>query len=119
MKINSVWQTVRNHGRWLFLLVACATLIGVAPSVGGERKFAVMLANSPKEFPENGQPAQGLVSVAEIDRRYFGPILDNGGCYSDVDSFAAFWEEISYGDVTVTGQAFDWLSLPLAIRPPL
>lgn len=118
MKINSAWQTVRNHGRWLFLLTACATLIGVAPSDGAERKFWVALANSPKEFPNPdrdplGMPSGGLVSFAEVGARYFDhndPLLG---------SFAEYWKEISYGDVTVAGDVEDWISLPWAIRPPL
>jgi len=74
------------------------------------RPFVVMLANSPKSF-ENSQgfPVDGLTPVENIREAYFGT----------QDSFAEYWEEISYGDVDITGRVADWVNVPWAFRPTL
>ncbi len=76
---------------------------------GAERKFIVMLANSPKQHGAAQIPAGGLEDPAAISRAYFAK--DGSG------SFAEYWEEISYGDVTVSGQVTDWIELPWSIQP--
>jgi PKD repeat protein len=49
-----------------------------------------------------------------IRRQYFDDVAGN-----DVGSFAEYWREISYGDVTIGGNVTDWIDLPWAIQPPL
>lgn len=106
-------------GRRLHLAVGMLTawgLLNIAPAWGEERKFVVMLANSPKQFPNEdpvGQPYGGLANRDEIEDAYFDRTK------LDVDSFAEYWDEISYGDVQVTGLATGWINLPWAIQPPL
>ncbi|RME37046.1 MAG: PKD domain-containing protein, partial [Planctomycetota bacterium] len=81
-----------------------------------ERKFVVTLAHSPKSFTDaNGNPGLppgGLDAVAPIRQAYFDIDPTN-----DVLSFAEYWEEISYGDVTVSGDVFGWVTLPWAFEP--
>ncbi|MEK6676448.1 MAG: PKD domain-containing protein, partial [Planctomycetota bacterium] len=91
-------------------------LLGLAiPSAqAGERKFMVILASSPKQFPDGGVPGGGFANRTTIDRAYFDQGNNNG-----IDSFAEYWEEISYGDVTVSGSTFGWIDLPWAMQPPL
>ncbi|MCH9035230.1 MAG: hypothetical protein IID42_12140, partial [Planctomycetes bacterium] len=97
----------------LMLFVLCFFTGGVRAE---ERKFVVMLAHSPKAFTlENGVPKLppgGLPKADIIRKDYFDP--DNN---PEIDSFAEYWEEISYRDVTVTGRAFEWISLPWAFAP--
>ncbi len=103
----------------MFLLGACvgvAVLVIASKDASAElRKFAVTLAHSPKsQLDINGQPglpAGGLHSVEDIRRRYFDRSDDT------LDSFAEYWEEISYGDVTITGDVFEWVSLPWVFDP--
>ncbi len=97
--------------------VAAAALVvlTVGTVVGEERKFAVMLAHSPKSFETNGQPgvpSGGLPDVTAIDREYFSrnPV-------DAIGSFAEYWDEITYGDIHITGRAFGWVTLPWAFSP--
>ena len=82
---------------------------------GEHRKFSVMLAHSPKAFVGAdgipGLPPAGLFNVTTINKDYFDK-LD-----PDIDSFAEYWEEISYGVVIVTGRTFGWVTLPWAFEP--
>jgi len=97
------------------LAISCAAAERVRAA---QRTFIVMLANSPKEFPnparaQPGQPFGGLPSSAGIEDRYFDTLRD------DIGSFAEYWDEISYGDVTISGQVTQWINLPWAVLPPL
>lgn len=104
-------QTARGAAPYLVVFSAFLGLaVGLANA--GERKFVVMLANSPKQFPGTGQPPDGLANPENIRQQYFDKIPNNG-----IDSFAEYWEEISYGDVTITGLVTDWINLPWAVRP--
>ncbi len=87
--------------------VVGALLSGAARAA--ERQFFVILANSPKQFTD-GPPE--LVNPQLINRQYFDRISGNG-----IDSFAEYWEEISYGDVTIRGTTSDWINLPWRIMP--
>ena len=83
-----------------------------------ERKFMVMLANSPKQYPGPsrdplGQPTGGLINRKTIGDQYFDKLKP------EIGSFAEYWEEISYGDVTVAGIPTDWVSIPWPIQPML
>lgn len=93
---------------------------GRATLEGGraERKFLVMLAHSPKQYPNpdrdpQGQPPGGLVSRRLVHDQYFDT------ADPDIDSFAEYWEEVSYGDVPIDGLTTGWVAVPWAIQPPL
>ncbi|UCE60436.1 MAG: PKD domain-containing protein [Phycisphaerales bacterium] len=73
----------------------------------GERKFLVILATSPKQFPD-----ADLANPETVRRQYFDKIAGNA-----YESFAEYWEEVSYGDVTISGQVTDWVNLPWRIQP--
>ncbi len=96
-----------------------STLEFMAPAArAGTRQFLVILANSPKQYPNpdrvpQGQPEDGLPNPQLIFNQYFDTTSP------DIGSFAEYWEEISYGDVTIAGETTDWISLPWAILPPL
>ncbi|MBI4717019.1 MAG: PKD domain-containing protein, partial [Planctomycetes bacterium] len=86
---------------------------------GAERKFLVILAHSPKQYPNPnrvplGKPPGGLTNKQSIYDQYFD---QNPG--NTVESFAEYWAEISYGEVTISGDAAGWIDLPWAIQPPL
>jgi PKD repeat protein len=98
--------------------IAVSALLPASQSRAAERKYLVTLANSPKQYPGPArnprfQPTGGLINKTLIDRQYFDQIDPNIG------SFAEYWEEISYGDVTISGQVTDWVSLPWSIQAPL
>ncbi|MCH8147484.1 MAG: hypothetical protein IH987_05745, partial [Planctomycetes bacterium] len=96
----------------LTLFVLCLFTDGIRAE---ERKFVVMLAHSPKAFDQGGVPQVppgGLPDSDIIRKDYFDP--DHS---LDIDSFAEYWEEISYGDVTVSGFVAEWISLPWAFEP--
>lgn len=89
------------------LLGAATSLVMINHAVAEERKFVVMLANSPKQFA--GAPPT-LVNPQLVREQYFDKIAGNG-----IDSLAEYWEEISYGDVTISGDVTDWINLPWRI----
>jgi len=53
----------------------------------------------------------GLPNPQQIRNQYFDTINP------DINSFAEYWKEISYGDVTISGQVTDWVQLPWAVQP--
>lgn len=114
------WQTERTHAArllTLLALVAGATMLLRSANVvaGEQRKFVVMLAHSPKAFAAGGQPGlppAGLPNINQYKRDYF---LVNPN--DDVDSFAEYWEEVSYGNITISGDVYGWVNLPWAFEP--
>lgn len=120
---------MRSHQKKarLFRAVTLSLLAGVSavPLLftetvwAGQRQFLVILANSPKQYPNparvpRGQPGGGLPNPELIRQQYFDNVSDN-----EIGSFAEYWREISYGDVTISGDVTDWIDLPWAIQPPL
>ena len=102
----------------LFLAATVCSALFAENAADGERSFLVMLANSPKQYPgpdrePPGLPTGGLANRQLIFRQYFDRVDPQVG------SFAEYWEEISYGDVTISGNVTDWVNLPWAIQPPL
>ena len=77
--------------------------LATSSALAGQRQFLVILATSPKQNGVN--PV--LPNPQTIENAYF----------NDVNSFAAYWREISYGDVTVSGQVTDWIQLPWSVQP--
>ena len=78
----------------------------------GERQFLVILATSPKQF--GGAPGN-LINPELVNRQYFDRDPDNA-----TTSFLEYWEEISYGDVSIApspnrDKVTDWISLPWRI----
>jgi PKD repeat protein len=102
----------------LFRAVTLSLLAGVSAvpllltenAWAGQRQFLVILATSPKEY-NGGLPPGGLPNPQLIRNQYFDTINPA------VNSFAEYWKEISYGDITISGQVTDWLQLPWAIQP--
>ncbi len=87
------------------LLLAC-----LAPAVvADQRKFLVLLANTRKP---GTAPVSFPASNVEVARHYF-----DRGDDETVDSFAEYWEEISYGNVTIVGAVLGPVELPWPILP--
>ncbi|MBN2560852.1 MAG: hypothetical protein JXQ75_07980 [Phycisphaerae bacterium] len=84
------------------------------PASGEERKFVVMLATSPKSAA-TADTAPQLPNVNDIWDAYFDRVKDQGP--TEVDSFAEYWSEISYGNVSVSGDAVGWVEVPWPILP--
>ncbi len=112
----------RLGGAVSLLATMCGGAMGLLLSSGiaraGERQFLVILATSPKQYPNPdrdplGRPTGGLINRQAIFNQYFDTAND------DIGSFAEYWEEISYGDVTISGNVADWINLQWAIQPPL
>jgi len=100
----------RVEKRWVrctacsLVFAAASVLVAGATAQAGQRQYLVILATSPKQHGNN--PA-GLPNPQTIENQYFhGP-----------DSFAEYWREVSYGDVTIDGAVTDWLNLPWRVRP--
>ena len=98
-------------------VIACAALSALVlgsfanQAAAQERKFVVMLANPIKSY-----------RAAEIE----GPLPNPGNARDqyfdfrvkdDVDSFAEYWHEISYGTVFVSGDVFGWAEVPWPVLP--
>ncbi len=83
------------------------TLLPVVPAQGEERKFAVWLANPVK----SGTSYAALPNRDDVRAQYFDT-LDN-----DIHSYAEYWNEISYGQVTISGKALGWFDIPWSVKP--
>ncbi len=82
------------------------------PAGGDERKFMVMLATSTKS--SGGAPSQ-LPNPGNVWDAYFDQVKDEGA--QRVDSFAEYWDEISYGNVSVSGDVAGWVRVPWPMLP--
>ncbi len=114
MKLRRNWNVTTRLFALVALTALTASLVSVERAGAEERKFAVMLAHSPKAFANDGTPGLppgGLPNVSLINREYFDRIDPS------INSFAEYWEEVSYGDVTVSGQTFGWVTLPWVFEP--
>lgn len=103
---------IGHAGRILACICVCAASASRANAE--ERRFAVMLAHSPKSFSANAPsnlPPGGLTSAETIRRSYFDKTDPS------IDSFAEYWEEISYGDVVIQGDVLPWVLLPWPFAP--
>ena len=90
------------------LTLVVLIMAGLATEARGEtRKFTIMGAVPIKSAPSTGGP--NLDAIRSI---YFDPI-DN----PNVDSWAEYWYEISYGQVTVQGDVFGWPEVPWPVVP--
>ncbi len=116
---NQQLRSVANA--WLAAVVG-GLLIMAPQLMAGERQFLVILATSPKQYPGPdrgsdanplGQPNGGLINPQAIFNQYFDTTNPA------INSFAEYWDEVSYGDVKISGDAVGWIELPWAIQPPL
>ena len=90
------------------LTLVVLIMAGLATEARGEtRKFTIMGAVPIKSASSTGGP-----NLDEIRSIYFDPI-DN----PNVDSWAEYWYEISYGQVTVQGDVFGWPEVPWPVVP--
>ncbi|MGB0716630.1 MAG: hypothetical protein ACPGXK_12165, partial [Phycisphaerae bacterium] len=93
------------------VVLGALALFTAGKVIAEERQFLVVPATSPKQFGNNGGvPAGGLPNPETIRQQYFS---DDGR-----GSFAEYWEEVSYGDVTINGDSTDWVNLPWPITMP-
>ncbi|MHC4798425.1 MAG: PKD domain-containing protein, partial [Planctomycetota bacterium] len=88
------------------LFVASAYLATAA--FAEERKFVVMLAKPIKDMQN---PSIVLPNPNDIWDQYFDSVKPN------VDSFAEYFNEISYGNVTITGTVSPWIEVPWRVTP--
>jgi hypothetical protein len=79
------------------------------PGFAADRRFAVMLAYPAKTYVDREVE---FAIPALVKAQYFDTDEDN-----DISSFAEWWDEISYGAVTVSGDTFGWLNLPWPLEP--
>ncbi|MDX2198484.1 MAG: PKD domain-containing protein [Phycisphaerae bacterium] len=118
-------MTVQRRGfrtLWPLASVACGlTAAWFATTASAEeRKLAVLLGYPIKQ--DNGGSGNSLPNANDVFDAYFDKVK-NGRVNADnpdgvqVDSHAEWWEEISYGDVTVSGNVFGWVNLPWRTRP--
>ncbi len=112
MKINN---RTRGICHWTCSGLALAfifSLFAATSAVAEERKFTVMMVVPPKSVT-GGYPPSGVTDVARGD--IFDQYFDDFNPV--IDSFAEYWKEISYGQVTVTGNVFDWGEIPWPLLP--
>ena len=113
MKINERTKGICN---WICTALALATLFSLfiaTQAVADERKFTVMMVVPPKSV-SGAYPPAGVLNVEPQD--VFAQYFDNFD--PSIDSFHEYWKEISYGEVTITGDVFDWGEIPWPILPP-
>ncbi|QOJ13566.1 MAG: PKD domain-containing protein [Planctomycetia bacterium] len=101
----------RRSLAWLPLLTLAAvfpTAWFVSSAAAEERKFVIILADLPKDEPGPRQ----LPNRVQVYDAYFDQVKDGQGGTLRVDSFAEWWEEVSYGNVTVSGDVYGWVQMP-------
>lgn len=105
----------RRAARSILAMTLVATPLAVIMSTARaeERKFVVFLADLPKE---HFGTALQLPKRTDVRDAYFDKVKNSGP--GRIDSFAEWWDEVSYGDVTVSGEAVGWVSLPWPSHPP-
>lgn len=94
-------------------IVSAVTALIASQSWGDERKFAVMLAIPTKSVAGSLQDFQTTLPNPDDIRDHYFDFFQK----SEIDSFAEYWWEISYGTVHVTGDVYDWIELPWPIAP--
>ncbi|MCH7870811.1 MAG: hypothetical protein IID33_03840, partial [Planctomycetes bacterium] len=99
----------------LTFLAAYPLAIFVATAGAEDRKFVLFLADPSKDH--EGSTLQ-LPKRTDIWDAYFDKVKNGQDDGIRVDSFAEWWEEVSYGDVTVSGEVFGWVSVPWPTSPP-
>jgi PKD repeat protein len=96
-------------------LAAYPLAIFLASANAEDRKFVVFLADPSKDHPGS---TLDLPKRTDIWDAYFDKTKNGQNGTTRIDSFAEWWEEVSYGDVTVSGEVFGWVSVPWPTSPP-
>ncbi len=111
MKSPTARSFVDSHRRTLgtALFIAAVTLV-TSGAAADERKFVLMLA-VPSKTVEGGVDNLPLANPNEIWDQYFDFNKP------EIQSFAEYWHEISYGNVSVSGDVFGWVEVPWPILP--
>lgn len=102
----------RCRGRLLVVLAALPFAAAALTASAENRKFVVFLADLSKDHPGSTVP---LPNRTDITDEYFDKVK-NGQNGIWVQSFAEWWEEVSYGDVTVDGKVTGWFRVPWPSR---
>src|SRR5690606_13351283 len=101
--------------------VVCAALASLVVSAtwnrasAQERKFVVMLANPIKSLRNSvgeNEPLPVLPNPNGARDHYF-----DFRQKADIDSFAEYFHEISYGQVNVSGDVYGWVEVPWPVLP--
>lgn len=104
-------EATTRFRRFLVPAISCVVAACLATRGSAEvRKFIVMLAVPSKSAPA-GPDALLLSNPNNVFDQYFDHDKEN------VASFAEWWEEISYKNVTVAGDVFGWVEIPWPILP--
>lgn len=105
-----------NCHRSLVIPASFGVLLGslTAPALGEERKFSIMLAVPTKSLSVP-LPELQLPNTNDVWDQYFDRAKNQGP--NQVDSFAEYWYEISYGNVSVSGDVFGWVEVPWPVTP--
>ncbi len=117
-------MTPRSHGGVAGFLALVAVLAPIPlaflmtePVSAEPRKFMVLLAEPFKAYGPAGRP-RPLPNSAEVWDYYFDQVKDGVGGGPRIDSHAEWWDEISYGEVTVSGNVYGWTAVPWPTVPP-
>jgi hypothetical protein len=101
----------------LLLSLAGVLAANLASSAWGEeRKFVVLLAVPTKSI-EGGISGLELPNYNDVWDQYFDESKNSDDPNDQVDSFAEYWYEISYGNVHVSGDVFGWVQIPWPTTP--
>ena len=104
------WNAMRTG--WSTFAIVGALIAGFAAEAAAqERKFVVMLAAPIKSMRAVDYNVNDLPNVAPIFAAYFDRTNPN------INSFAEYWNEISYGTVNVSGDVFGWVEVPWPVLP--
>ncbi len=95
-------------------MAATIALCAATAASAEQRKFVIMLAVPSKSVP-GGPSSLQLPNPNDIWDHYFDRVKNSGE--TRVDSFAEYWEEISYGNVMVSGDVFGWVEVPWPVLP--
>jgi len=110
-----------NQSRTRRTLIALTAMAAVSLSFfaqrseAQERKFVVMLANPIKSLRSatgDGEPLPVLPNPQGARNHYF-----DFRQIDEIDSFAEYWHEISYGQVNVSGDVYGWADVPWPVLP--
>jgi hypothetical protein len=104
--------------RYLGFVVAWLTVtFSCVAARGEERRFMIMLAVPTKSAPGQNANNLELANPNDIYDAYFDVVKNGQPGVPRVDSFAEYWYEISYGNVSVSGDVFGWVEVPWPVVP--
>lgn len=106
-------RSIQTHRRSFFAAALLTVFVAslAEETMAQERKFVVMLAAPIKSMREADVEVADLPNTGAIFTRYFDRVD------TSLNSFAEYWNEISYGNVNVSGDVFGWVEVPWPILP--